>query len=565
MPTVMIAEDDLMMADMLEEVLVNGGYEVCGIARTVDQAVELGERLKPDLAVLDIRLADGGIGTDIAARLHRPGGLGVLYATGHLGGTGLTKANGDAVIVKPYQPNDVVRSLKIVQQIVDTGEASRPFPKGFAVLDDDGSRLGLVDMTLNNQIAQLRRQQSELAKFGSYACEEHDLGSVFTEAARVCTNCLETSISVIYRCRPEENDLVIEAGTGMHAGVVGRVTARSDERSPQGRALISGEPVICGNLSKDGTFVLSPYYAEHGIMSSIDVIIGDKSRPYGVLEVSSTASHVFRPEDADFLAVFANILALSVIIHKRNASLGNASDQIEDLINDRERVSVANAGVLKEKDRVHDENALLIRELQHRVRNNLQLVYGMLMKQVTDTADIAGSDGIRAIARRVMTLVQVYDHLLGTGLARTTDFGKYLSSLCSAFGTLQRADHAKIEFTCRTVPLMLDLDAVTALGLVVSELIANSYAHAFPGGTGSISVVVSSDEPNDSATITFNDNGVGFIESDKGERHGLELVKRLMEQVNGTARVRSDHGTEWTLKFPVPATATAHDTTIMEP
>ena len=188
----------------------------------------------------------------------------------------------------------------------------------------------------------------------------------------------------------------------------------------------------------------------------------------------------------------------------------------------------------------------------------------MVMKQVRETADSGDSDGIRAIGRRVMTLLQVYDHLLGTGLARTTDFGRYLASLCSAFQSLQRADHPKVEFTCHAIPLRLDLDTVTALGLVVSELIANSYAHAFPDGTGSISVFVSSDHPNDSATITFNDNGAGFIEDGKSERHGLALVRRLMQQVNGTATVRSDHGTQWTLRFPVPAAATA-DTAIAEP
>jgi DNA-binding response OmpR family regulator len=67
MSTVMIAEDDLLMADMLEEVLVANGYEVCGIARTVEEGVELGDRCKPDLAILDIRLAEGGLGMDIAA------------------------------------------------------------------------------------------------------------------------------------------------------------------------------------------------------------------------------------------------------------------------------------------------------------------------------------------------------------------------------------------------------------------------------------------------------------------------------------------------------------------
>ena len=90
---VMIAEDDLLLADMLEEVLVDNGYSVCGIARTVGKAVELAKRHKPDLAVLDIRLAEGGLGMEIAARMNRKG-MGVLYATGNSGQMGLTRANG---------------------------------------------------------------------------------------------------------------------------------------------------------------------------------------------------------------------------------------------------------------------------------------------------------------------------------------------------------------------------------------------------------------------------------------------------------------------------------------
>ena len=80
---VMIAEDDLLMADMLEDVLVQNGYEVCGIARTVEEGVELGDRCKPDLAILDIRLAEGGLGMDIAARMQSTDGLGILYASGN--------------------------------------------------------------------------------------------------------------------------------------------------------------------------------------------------------------------------------------------------------------------------------------------------------------------------------------------------------------------------------------------------------------------------------------------------------------------------------------------------
>src|SRR5476649_485221 len=92
---VLIAEDDLMIADMAEEILVANGYEVCGIARTVAEAVALGQRHKPDLAVIDLRLADGGIGTDIATQLSGLGRLGVLYASGNITRPTMTVVDGD--------------------------------------------------------------------------------------------------------------------------------------------------------------------------------------------------------------------------------------------------------------------------------------------------------------------------------------------------------------------------------------------------------------------------------------------------------------------------------------
>jgi two-component sensor histidine kinase len=96
-----------------------------------------------------------------------------------------------------------------------------------------------------------------------------------------------------------------------------------------------------------------------------------------------------------------------------------------------------------------------------------------------------------------------------------------------------------------------DLDTVTALGLVVAELIANSYHHAFPDGTGKITVSLARGDRDKNATLVFSDDGVGFIDAGDSKRHGLGPVRRLMEQVDGLVTLRSDHGTEWTRRFPV--------------
>jgi DNA-binding response OmpR family regulator len=134
MAKVLIAEDDLMIADMVEEMLVERGYEVCGIARTVAEAVALGRRHNPDLAVLDMRLADGGLGTEIAAQLGGLGRVGVLYASGNITDAMKTIIDGDACLAKPYRSADLLRSLEIVAEIVATGTASPPFPRGFKML-----------------------------------------------------------------------------------------------------------------------------------------------------------------------------------------------------------------------------------------------------------------------------------------------------------------------------------------------------------------------------------------------------------------------------------------------
>jgi CheY-like chemotaxis protein len=89
---------------------------------------------KPNLVILDMRLADGGLGTEVAAQLLPPGRPGILYATGNMSQVALTSADGDACISKPYRSADLLRSLEIVSEIVAAGKAQPPFPRGFQLL-----------------------------------------------------------------------------------------------------------------------------------------------------------------------------------------------------------------------------------------------------------------------------------------------------------------------------------------------------------------------------------------------------------------------------------------------
>src|ERR1700682_4914431 len=121
---VLIVEDDLMLADFAEETLVEHGYEVSGIARSVSEAIALARHSVPDLVILDLRLADGGLGTEVAAQLRGLGRPGILYVTGNMSQVTLT--DGDACLAIPYRSVDLLRSLDIVAEIVATGKAPPP-------------------------------------------------------------------------------------------------------------------------------------------------------------------------------------------------------------------------------------------------------------------------------------------------------------------------------------------------------------------------------------------------------------------------------------------------------
>ncbi|MEA2829417.1 MAG: hypothetical protein QOF22_165 [Bradyrhizobium sp.] len=391
-----------------------------------------------------------------------------------------------------------------------------------------------------SRVQKLLRQQAAIAGFGSFALRQTDLLKVLTEAARVCADGLSVPFCKICRYRAVENDLLIEAGCGWRAGVVGHVVSRADESSPQGRAFITGEPSICNDLRNDTEFKLPPFYADHGIISTIDVVIkgADEAQPYGVLEIDSDKQHDYDQNDINFLTGFANVLAEAVATSARMAVMQAAVAQMQTLV--------------EEKDRILEQKKVLAEELQHRVRNNLQLVYGMLSKQLDDTTDKLGQRGIKAIARRVSTLAQVYDHLLGTEMTRTTDFGSYVTSLCNSLAAIQGAPDGTITLKCESEAINLDLDMVTALGIVVAELVTNSYDHAFPEGRGAIHVSVRrvAGEPGQ-AILTISDTGGGFTAKVDGKRHGLGLVQRLVEQIRGTVSLSVEHGTVWSVAFGI--------------
>ena len=360
-------------------------------------------------------------------------------------------------------------------------------------------------MNETRTIGKLLRQQAALANFGSFAFGETDLQKILAEAARICAQSLEVPFAKICRYRADHDDLLVEAGCGWKEGVIGYVVSPADETSAQGRAFVTGKPVILEDLSKNNSYALPPFYGDHGIVATTDVLIKAKDGgPWGVLEIDSATARAFDQHDIDFLTGFANVVAEAVATAGRTAVLRSTIDQMEALIVEKDRLLTERQALLLEKD-------VLAEELQHRVRNNLQLVSGMLRQQI-ELNDGGRKEGLRSIAQRVMSLAKIYDHLLGNGLNRTIDFNQYVRSLCESLSAFQGDREFRVTLTCEgeAEPLPLDLDSVTALGIVIAEIVSNAYIHAFPGRVGTIRVALTRSATG--AVLVIEDDGVGFVE-----------------------------------------------------
>jgi len=127
-----------MIAEMTAELLGEHNFEVCGIATTGNEAMALAHSTNPDIALIDLRLANNERGTKVAERLASLGRIGILYTTGNAAREALEGAVGDGCLIKPYLHDDLLRALAIVAEIVEMGESNLKFPRQFRRLRSPG-------------------------------------------------------------------------------------------------------------------------------------------------------------------------------------------------------------------------------------------------------------------------------------------------------------------------------------------------------------------------------------------------------------------------------------------
>jgi PAS domain S-box-containing protein len=216
---------------------------------------------------------------------------------------------------------------------------------------------------------------------------------------------------------------------------------------------------------------------------------------------------------------------------------------ISDRKQKEERIQVA----LREKD-------VLLGEVHHRVKNNLQVVYSLLDLQSSRITDRTVLNMLRGSQNRIRSMGLIHQTLYQSKDFAKVNFHHFLDSLVPTLVGSYGANPDRISVSVETEQLLLPIDAAIPFGLIVNELISNALKHAFPAGRSGQIRVRSFGEPGGKTVLSVADDGVGIPESvdpAKTSTLGLQLVTLLADQLGGKIAIRRSDPTEFVLSFAI--------------
>ena len=380
--------------------------------------------------------------------------------------------------------------------------------------------------TLPEQLAYRLRQQQLAADFGLFAFKTRDVPPLLQEATRACAEGLQAKFCKVLEHLPAEGKFVVVAGVGWNPGVVGHARVGADIESPTGYAFQTGQAVISNELSSDQRFRTPKLLVEHGVHRAINVIVRGDGAPFGVLEVDSPNPGRFTADDISFLQGFANLLGVAIERQKLEEELKNQKMLLEQAL---------------------EHQKVLAQEIDHRVKNSLALVAGLLSMQSRGSSHSELKRALADAEARVHTIAEVHDRLWKRSGGRTVRLDEFMNELCERFASVG----PKHRFTWDVAPIMISADRAITLGLLANELITNIYKYAYPDGSGELSLTI---HPHDEMRLCLVviDHGVGLPDGaqDTAQGMGMKVIASLARQLNGEAKWESaEPGTRFTLSF----------------
>ncbi len=199
-----------------------------------------------------------------------------------------------------------------------------------------------------------------------------------------------------------------------------------------------------------------------------------------------------------------------------------------------------------------DEKESLLKEIHHRVKNNMQIITSIIRLQTRFLNNINIDEVLLNFQNRMQTMTQAYNKVFLSGSFTRIDMERYLSSLIIDLYYSLRITEKNVKLETDIDPVELDINIVIPLGLIINEILTNSLKHAFPDNRGGIIKISFKEQLKGEYLLQITDNGIGVSEDFnfvQADTLGALLINILSEQIKADVKIENNNGTVFTLFF----------------
>jgi PAS domain S-box-containing protein len=517
---IIVVEDERIVALHLKQQLTKLGYEVVAVAASGQQALDRIVDMRPDLVLMDIHIEGKLDGIEVSARIPDALGIPVIYVTAYSEEGTLERARATkpyGFLVKPFSDKELHATIQMAlerHQVYselensrrDLEEANRQLRIKIEAANRSEAEVRVVNQQLIAASAERAAFERALARSeGEFrASFEGPVGKALVEVHSRRVIRVNRALANMLGYEPEE--------------LIGRTGRDFTWHEDLETGMAEYRRMVAGEV--DGYTTERRYIRRDGT-------------PFWV-RISGTLAHV--PQSDHPLLAITEIEDIDAR-RKAEEALLAAKRELETLVVER-------TNALKQRD-------LLLREVYHRVKNNLQIVDSLLVMQARKIDDPQARSGLLGLRGRIFALGLVHHQLMGSADLQTFDVAPFLHEL--ARNILQGGGTSGVKLTIDACALNVGLDFAVPFGLLATELVTNSLKHGCRDGKGNIAVALRYD-PVGKLILVVSDDGNGPAPAPNALNGvGSGIIKSLIAQLEGTMTVRYDKGMRTEIQMAAPA------------
>jgi len=294
---------------------------------------------------------------------------------------------------------------------------------------------------------------------------------------------------------------------------------------------------------------LTDYVRRTGKPLLIDDKLHRRLMERGEVDLVGESSHIWMGVP---LKIPNDVIGVVALQSYRDASAYSENDlKLLSLISDQIAAAIYRKKTQDQIKASLKEKEVLLKEIHHRVKNNMQIISSLLRLQSLDAKNKKVINMYKVSRNRIKSMALIHESLYRSKDFSRIDFSNYVNNLATHLYSIYCSRESKIAVVQDVKNVFLDINRGIPCGLIINELVSNSLRHAFgPNGNGQIQIQMS--QENGKYLLRVKDNGKGFpdeLDFQKTESLGLQVVNDLVKQLDGKISLDRKNGTAFTIKF----------------